>query len=101
MPKPTTAVERVQARLQGKGPKGGSARIRGGLPFRHVEVTLNLHYGDKEHRYTRTFQLPAHKNADANSIRTKLTAEAIASAKRENAAFGAGLRVTLHDYRVV
>lgn len=101
MPKPTTAVERVQARLQGKGPKGGSARIRDGLPFRYVEVALNLHYGDKEHRYTKTFRLPAHKSADANSLRTKLTAEAIAAAKRENTALGADLKVTLHNYRIV
>lgn len=100
--KHTTAVERVRARLQGKGDRSGSGRHRASvLPFRHVEVTVALHYGQKEHPFKKSFRIPGHKDANSNTIRTKLVAEAIAAAKRENAALGSGLKVTLHDYRIV
>lgn len=100
--KPTTAVDRVRARLAGKGPKGGSGRHRPHvLPFRHIEVTVVMHYAQKEHLFKRSFRIPSHKDGNSNTIRTKLTAETITEAKRANAAFGNDLKVTLRDYRII
>ena len=110
--KPMTAVDRVRARLTGKPELGGSLRHRASISgYQEVEVALSLAYsqvagvsmklaGEKTRSYTKTFKVPAHKNPEANAVRVQLTTEAIASAKRENAALGE-IRPELLAYRIV